>query len=146
MFFSWHAVLAPSRLVDMAFYLVFISLYSVPLSLHSVHMSLYSVCLSLFLVLSSLYSVLFLHLVPLSLYSVVSALYAMLWTPYLHGASFSWRRRSGYGSPPSWLVHSDSFKTWNQFWMNWASLGTLTGSFEVEIIDPEVVESLTDDN
>ena len=94
----------------------------------------------------SLYSVLFLHPMPLSLYSVVSALHAVLWTRYLHGASFSWRRRSGYGSRPSWLVHSDSFKTWNQFWMNWASLGTIAVRFEVETIDPDVVESLTNDN
>ena len=45
----------------------------------------------------SLYSVLFLHPVPLSLYSVVSALHVVLRTRCLHGASFSWRRRSGYG-------------------------------------------------
>ena len=82
--------------------------------------------MSLYSVHMSLYSVLFVHPVPLSLYSVLSALYAVLWTRYLHGASFSRRRRSGYGSRPSWLVHSDSFKTWNQFWMNWGGFGTLT--------------------
>ena len=30
--------------------------------------------------------------------------------------------------------------------MNWASLGTTTVRFEVETIDPDVVESLTSDN